>query len=192
LKIVILDCQHFYDLSAKDHERFIAFLVATFGPKLLPCGESMTHLTLDHITKKCKSQVILIYRNKQMSRQFLWPSACFPTPWPNTTSISYLLSFLSRGLTHRNFSVGFISQCVLTPTVWYAFTNLFSSLKNKCALPLAPEKHNWLKRQSPGKGGINIVICDFVDYQAYQFCKEVVNLNLKLLETTDEEFPVTD
>lgn len=197
-QVVILDCQHFYKMALKDHHRFIELLVSAFRGKLLPFNSDMKHLTLNYITETCNSQVILIYRSSNVFKWFLWPSHSFPTPWPNTVSIPYLISFITGGLKQRDLSWGFVTQCVLTPTLWFAcrflfseyndvgFSDIFSfllgSLKNRCVLPLEQEKYNWLKRQSPGVGGINIVISDFVEYKNYQFCKEVINLNLKLLE----------
>jgi hypothetical protein len=125
-QVVILDCQHFYKMALKDHHRFIELLVSAFRGKLLPFNSDMKHLTLNYITETCNSQVILIYRSSNVFKWFLWPSHSFPTPWPNTVSIPYLISFITGGLKQRDLSWGFVTQCVLTPTLWFACRFLFS------------------------------------------------------------------
>lgn len=58
-------------------------------------------------------------------------------------------------------------------------------LRDKCVVPLEKPKYDWLNQQTPGNGGLNIVISDFVDHGDYQFPKEVINLNAKLLRNLD-------
>ncbi|EFA08660.1 PI-PLC X domain-containing protein 2 [Tribolium castaneum] len=177
-EVVILDCQHFFNMGAADHCKFISLLVDTFGAKIQPRTD-LTQLTLLEMTERGK-QVIIIYRS-DLREDFLWPGGSFPTPWADTVFVPKLISFLNQTLKSRNYSLGFVSQCVLTPTVWYVCKNIFSSLVNKCVLPLETAKYDWIRRQRAGPKGVNIVISDFIDYQDYRFCKEVIDLNEKIL-----------
>jgi hypothetical protein len=183
-EVVILDCQHFYAFQQCDHERLMYLLRSTFGHKLLPYMPHMEHISLQYMTTECHYQVVAIYRSDaaRFGQPLLWPSACFPTPWANTDSVSKLIAFLVDKLQNRNNLVGFISQCVLTPTPWFIFKHLLSCLKNQCLVPLEKEKYKWLKNQRPGPDGVNIVISDFVDYDDGTFSKAVIGLNRKLLD----------
>lgn len=122
-EVVILDCQHFFNMGAVEHKKFIKLLVDTFGCKLQPQTD-LTRLSLD-LMHNIRKQVIVIYR-AEIREEFLWPGCCFPTPWPNTVFVPKLFSFLTQGLKNRNFSYGYVSQCVLTPNLWFVCKNIFS------------------------------------------------------------------
>ncbi|RZC35094.1 PI-PLC X domain-containing protein 3 [Asbolus verrucosus] len=181
-EVIILDFQHFYAFQQSDHERLMHLVTSIFSHKLVPYSSHMTDLTLKYM--QSWYQVVAIYRSDaaRFGQPLLWPSACFPTPWANTVSISKLINFLDDRLRNRNSSVGFISQCVLTPSGWFVFKHLFSSLKSKCFVPLEKEKYRWLQKQKPGKGGVNVIISDFVGFKDANFARQVINLNLKLLD----------
>lgn len=122
---MILDCQHFYAFTQANHEEFMDLLSSTFGHKLLPYTPYMDHLSLEYMTTQFHYQVILIYRSDvaRFGQPLLWPSASFPTPWPNTLSVPKLISYLDAGVKKRNYKLGYVSQCVLTPTTWFVFRN---------------------------------------------------------------------
>lgn len=113
-------------MTSDDHRCFISLIIKIFGRKILPYCKSMTNITLESMTRD-NYQVIIIYRaDFSIVEELLWPTVCFPTPWPDTTQISQLISKLNQGLKNRNTSVGFISQCVLTPNIRYVCKNIFS------------------------------------------------------------------
>ncbi|XP_060522263.1 PI-PLC X domain-containing protein 3 isoform X2 [Cylas formicarius] len=183
-EVVILDCQHFYGFTRQTHIRFMQLLTSTFGAKLLPYTEHMDFLTLEYLTTLFGYQVITVYRSDEarFGQPLLWPSANFPNPWPNTYNQTDLFNDLDSGLKSRSLSVGFVSQCILTPSLSYIFKNLFSNLKDKCGFDLEDIRTRWISKQCPGpNGGFNIVIADFVDLSDNLFAKTVINLNLKLL-----------
>ncbi|RZC35554.1 PI-PLC-X domain containing protein [Asbolus verrucosus] len=182
-EVVILDCQHVYVTQQMEHERLIQIFAATFGPKMAPYNRDMEELTLDCLSR-ANRQVLLVYRYGEAmeGHRLLWPSGCLPTPWPDTVSAPKLFEFLNDKLRERDYSVGYVSQCVLTPNSSFIWRHFFGSLKNNLSIPLHRDKCEWLKGQKPGQGGINVVISDFVDYQDYQFSKVVIGLNRKLLE----------
>ncbi|KRT82433.1 hypothetical protein AMK59_4592, partial [Oryctes borbonicus] len=51
-EVVVLDCQHFYEFTSRDHDRLMQLLKATFSVKLLPYSPTMDHLTLHFITER--------------------------------------------------------------------------------------------------------------------------------------------
>ena len=123
---MILDFQHFFNLLLSDHKRLVNQLKSIFGHKLLPYSYSMKHVTLDYM-KEHSYQVLLVYRGDiSHVEEVLWPAMSFPTPWPDTFKIPVLIDFINQGLKNRNCALGFVSQCVLTPTVWFAFRHIFS------------------------------------------------------------------
>ncbi|XP_044252421.1 PI-PLC X domain-containing protein 3 isoform X3 [Tribolium madens] len=170
-EVVILDCQHFYAFEQPHHERFMQLLTAVFGHKLLPYMDHMDHISLQYMTNECRYQAIVVYRSDaaRFGQPLLWPSGCFPTPWANTDSIPELIAFLNDTLKQRDPQMGYISQCILTPSTCFVLTHLFSTLKEQCFLPLEGEKHKWLNGKIPGPGGVNIIISDFVDYEEGAF-----------------------
>ncbi|KAJ3615799.1 hypothetical protein Zmor_008627 [Zophobas morio] len=187
-EVVILDCQHFYAFQQSDHERLMYLLTSTFGHKLLPYMSHMEHISLQYMTE-CRYQVIVVYRSDaaRFGQPLLWPAVCFRNPWAETVSIPKLITFLTDTLKSRNPSMGFVSQCVLTPTTWFVVKHLFSCLKKQCLLPLQRDKYKWLRMQRPGRGGLNIVISDFAEFEDGRFARAVVGLNRKLLREGERD-----
>ncbi|XP_056646502.1 PI-PLC X domain-containing protein 3-like [Diorhabda sublineata] len=182
-EVVILDFQHFYGFTQNEHDRLMQMINKTFGTKLLPYNQHMNYVTLEYMTIQYRYQVICIYRSDaaRFGQPLLWPSRSFPNPWPNTVSKTYLYEYLHNGLKNRPAKLGYITQCILTPPGWYIFKNLYSSLKKKCAIKLEESRSNWIENQSPGEGGMNIIIADFIELSDCKYVKEVVNVNQKLI-----------
>ncbi|KAF2883348.1 hypothetical protein ILUMI_22850 [Ignelater luminosus] len=181
-EVVILDFNHFYALEKIDHNNFLRLLNATFNQKLTPYSHNMQHLTLEYFSK-FRYQVIIVYRSDmaRFQQPNLWPSASFPSPWPQTVSKRELITKLDEGIAGRPNNTSFISQFVLTPTNWFVTKHLFSTLRKQCAKPLTKVIQNWIQKQKVGVGGVNIIICDFIDINDYEFTKEIVSLNAKAL-----------
>lgn len=207
-EVVILDCQHFYGFSSETHNQLIDIMLSLFGDKLLPYTQYMEHINLNYMTRDYRYQVLLIYRHNAarqnrirhtyphspiasnsngstiISRggaEFLWPSACYPTPWPDTMQPDTLIHKLNANLERRNPSYGYVSQFVLTPKPSTILTNLCSSLETICATRLEKRKSIWISRQIAGRTGVNVIISDFIEMSASQFCRDVVSLNAKLM-----------
>lgn len=108
-------------------------LTSTFGHKLLPYTQHMDHITLEFMTTQFRYQVIVIYRSDaaRFGQPLLWPAASWPTPWPNTISISKLFTTLDENLKSRSASKGYISQCLLTPTTWFVCKHVFGKFGNR-------------------------------------------------------------
>lgn len=101
-----------------------------YGHKLVPYANHMDHLTLEYLTTQFHYQVICIYRSDaaRFGQPLLWPSASWPTPWPNTDSISALIRDLNIIVDKRSPEIGHVSQCILTPQTSLVAKNLWSKI----------------------------------------------------------------
>lgn len=179
-EVVILDFQHFYNFTPDDHNRLITFISSLFKDKLCPLPWDISVVTLNWMRDN-KYSVIVIYRNSACeSNNRLWPGFRWPTPWPETTSISVMLKFLTKTLEHRRRNTGLVTQCVITPDVKFVIKNPCGNLAKECALPCHNAIIPWLSDQKPGPNGINVVISDYININNAEFCKTVIALNLKL------------
>lgn len=114
-EVVILDFQHIYRCSPEDHDTYCMTLLDIFEGTVYPCSENMlATCTLDEMANK-HQQVIIIYRDENASTAF-WVDQ-LDTPWPNTTDIGTLRRFLDENVEERMEGHGYVTQCVLTPTV---------------------------------------------------------------------------
>ncbi|CAH0388634.1 unnamed protein product [Bemisia tabaci] len=179
-EIVILDFQHIYNFKDKDHIELISFLHATFSSKICVIPSSLSSVTLRWM-RSHNYQVILIYRNEIVKNlSSFWPLGCWPTPWPDTTSIKSMLNFLTKGLTNRPHGKGYVTQCVLTPDVKYIISHLYSTLKKSCVNRCNHAAIPWILEQKISNCyGINVVIADFIDQENGAFPESVISLNYK-------------
>lgn len=182
-EVVILDFQHFYKFTIHDHGSLSNLIEQTFGNKICRRGVLMRDISLEHMWRH-KCQVIAIYRNSFVNyNDLFWPSGSWITGWPNKINTTELLHYLDRGIATRREDVGFVSQGILTPNIKYIITHIGSSLK-KLAIKNNSKLTQWLSRQSNGRNGVNVIICDFVE--TFTFCEKVVSLNYKSLEKSKE------
>lgn len=180
-EIVILDFQHFYSFSEIDHNRLIETIVRTFPGKLCPVFSTFDHVTLHWLALE-KYQVFVIYRNvTAQNHTNLWPSGLWRTPWPNTVRADKLIDFLNLELQARSLDIGFVSQCLLTPDMPYVVKNLCGTLQRSLVPVCQKAILSWISEKRPGRGGLNIVIADFVSDNHFLFAKTVVQCNTKLL-----------
>lgn len=83
-----------------------------------------------------------------------------------------------------------MTQCVLTPNIWFVVQHPLSNLLNRCAAPCNYAIIPWLEKQQPGRMGVNVVITDYYDFDPakFPFIKTVVLLNRKfVLQSRDED-----
>lgn len=125
--------------------------------------------------------MLVIYRNiYAQNYSNLWPSGLWRIPWPNTTRVDELLDFLDVELQARPLEIGFISQCVLTPDVSFVLKHICGTLQRSLVLLSQKTILSWLSQKRSGRGGLNIVIADFVSDNNYLFCKTVIANNKKM------------
>lgn len=183
-EILILDFQHFYKFDEALHDTLIGIIENIFKGKLCPVFPSFNHISLQWMALK-KYQLFVIYRNiSAISKNNLWFSSLWETPWADTVDPKYLVKFLNDKLEFRNSRTGFVSQCLLTPDTYYVakhpFGNLERDLVGVCRNNILP----WINEKSPGSDGLNIVISDFVSYDDFIFSKTVIQRNVELLKTS--------
>lgn len=181
-EVVILDFQHFYAFTERHHRSLIDKIRHIFRDKMCPIYGKFDHLTLEWLSFR-KYQVFVVYRNIVIRNYTdLWPSGLWPTPWPNTVSTSKLLRFLDSSLQSKVPNIGFVSQCLLTPSVSFVVRhlcgNLHRSLGNRCRSATL----SWIQKNHPGTGGMNIVITDYVSVNSFLFSKLVIQRNVTLLD----------
>lgn len=180
-EFLILDFQHFYSFTDHSHQHLITKIKTIFRMKLCPVYNRLDHISLQWLASE-KYQVLVIYRNIA-ARNYtdLWPSGLWPTPWPDTTNSEEMIAFLNRMIQSRSPNMGFVSQCLLTPNTSYVLKHACGTLldlANKCRDAALP----WINENRPGRGGMNIVITDFVTYSDFIFSKTVIQRNAILLQ----------
>lgn len=184
-EIVILDFQHFYSFTDQDHHRFIDKIQYIFRGKICPVSSRLNHITLQWLVVK-KYQVFIIYRNVYAHNYTnLWPSGLWRTVWPNTIYVNELIDFLNIELQGRSLEAAFVSQCLLTPNTSYVLKHLCGTLQRDL-VPLCQKAIlSWINQKRPGRGGLNIVIADFVSDNNFLFSKTVIQSNMKLLQSRE-------
>lgn len=118
-EVVILDFQHVYNCDREEHQKYCNLIISIFGKKILPrINTDLAQCSLESMTRKGQ-QVIVVYRRFCDEERQFWCSNHFPTPWPNTMSRMRLKEVLDFNIQLRDMDNGFVTQCVLTPTVKY-------------------------------------------------------------------------
>lgn len=225
-EIVLLDMNHFHGLEDHHHQKLVIEIQNIFGDKMVPVQCDARQLTLTQMWKD-HQQVIVFYHHVksgvstpnslQPTFNYLWPGCMIPSPWPRTTRTKDLVDFLDKstfGHTQNGQHTSspsslprpqnsfFVSQGVLTPTVYTVISHVTSSLKDHFARPTAQAVVEWLKTHrkttttnnvgvdgecisqngtdldegQAGAEGVNIVIVDFVDLDQ-SYVETVVKLN---------------
>ncbi|XP_076635169.1 PI-PLC X domain-containing protein 2 isoform X2 [Colletes latitarsis] len=182
-EIVVLDFQHFYSFSETDHRHLVDTILRIFQKRLCPIASSFDHITLRRLNLE-KYQVIVIYRNAYAKNYSnLWPSGLWLTPWPNTVRVDELVDFLNKELQTRTLKIGFVSQCILTPDVSYVLKHICGTLQRDLVPVCRKVILSWINEKRPGRGGLNIVIADFVSDDNFLFCKTVIESNKRLFNS---------
>lgn len=116
-EFIIFDCQHFYNFTHADYERFEDILRKIFANRFYTRHDGrLDELTLNR-ANSIKRQLLVVYRYSHVPKEF-WPSDSWPTPWPNQIKVKKLKSYLNTMISvNRSPHAGYVSQCVLTPPV---------------------------------------------------------------------------
>lgn len=183
-EVVILDFQHFYAFTDEDHRRLVDKIKQIFYGRMCPVT-SFDHVTLRWLVAR-RYQVFVIYRNVYAhSHEYLWPSGLCRTMWPNTVRVNELIDFLNVELQTRPLDIAFVSQCLLTPDTSYVMKHVCGTLQRDL-VPLCQKAIlSWINQKQPGRGGLNIVIADFVSDDNFLFSRTVIQNNSKLLRNPE-------
>jgi len=174
-EVILLDFNHFYDMTSNHHEHLIDILLSVFGDKLCPLldceSTSLQQLWENNL------QVIIFYHNDIIHNHMeFWPGSFIPSPWGNVYSTGKLLSFLEenyqKGRPQDKF---YVTQGILTPDAAYIMKHLMGTLQKDLADKVAAPLVQWLKTKKAGICGINVVIMDFI--QLSDYVPSVIALN---------------
>ncbi|KAJ8687375.1 hypothetical protein QAD02_023169 [Eretmocerus hayati] len=180
-EVIVIDFQHFYAFADAHHRSLIDYVKYLFRGKLCPVYSKFDHISLQWLSSE-RYQVFIVYRNVA-ARNYndLWPSGLWPTPWPNTVNADKLIDFLNDGLQKRSRNFGYVSQCLLTPSTSYIVKHICGSLKKDLSVKCRNVTLPWVKKNSPGSGGLNIVITDYISFDDFVFPRTVIQRNATLL-----------
>lgn len=118
-EVVIVDFQHVYNCDRELHQKYCDIITSIFGERILPRHSTdLTKCTLKRLAKS-GHQVIVVYRKYCDEPRKFWCANNFPTPWPNTMSRRELKETLEQNIQLRDMDNGYVTQCVLTPSVPY-------------------------------------------------------------------------
>lgn len=124
-EIVILDFNHFYEMTAESHVKLVSKIISTFGTALAP-NALTPGVTIGDLWEG-NYQVVVIYHcdsddtkcvNATKDHPQLWPKSSIWSPWPDERDVSKLKSDLINDLGKRSSSHAnqlFVLQGVLTP-----------------------------------------------------------------------------
>ncbi|XP_058794322.1 PI-PLC X domain-containing protein 3 [Phymastichus coffea] len=182
-EVIIVDFQHFYNFDEANHRSLINQIKFIFRGKMCPVYNKFDNITLQWLSLQ-KYQVFVVYRNA-IAQYYtdLWPGGLWPTPWPETVDSTKLVNFLNNGLQKRSRDAGYVSQCLLTPTKTYVTKHICGNLRRNLTPVCRSVTMPWVEQHSPGNGGMNIVITDFVTYDNFSFSRKVIQRNETLLQS---------
>lgn len=174
-EVVLLDLNHFYNVTEDQHNALITAFVEIFGEKVCP-RQDIKDVTLGRLWAN-RQQVLIFYHDPIVKEfEYFWCGKSIPAPWANTESVDKLIAFLSEHYNAGRPADSFhVTQGILTPSTAYVTTHLGGSLRTdmseKAAVPLT----TWLKDKHAGPKGINVCTMDFVQWAS--FVPLVIKLN---------------
>ncbi|XP_052781240.1 PI-PLC X domain-containing protein 2-like [Mya arenaria] len=174
-EVVILDFNHFYDMSDEKHTELIQKLIDICGEKIC-LFVGIENLTLSTMWEN-GLQVIVVYHNKMAGDCCqLWPGHdCIRAPWPNTPSVTKMVAYLEQTTCTCRPVMFHVTQCILTADTGFIMSHLTGGVKGDLAKKANPAALAWLKTKKRGPQGVNIVIADYV--QMDDFTRKVIEIN---------------
>ncbi|GFR68267.1 PI-PLC X domain-containing protein 2 [Elysia marginata] len=173
-EIILLDFNHFYDMTDDNHKALLGRLLSVFGSKLCSVDYPVASMNLEQMIVQGK-QVIVFYQcscSAPEKRQVA-TRASILSPWPNTTDPAQCVDYLTDTFAKPPVADYLVCQGVLTPAVSTVVYNLCGSLR-KLNSTLSPLLMPWLRDT---RDHLNIVLTDFVGEAG--FIETVLKRNLK-------------
>ena len=179
-EIVILDFNHFYNMSPSAHESLADSLRDSFDGIIRAPGKDGTNVTLQEMWAKGE-KVIILYHDKGVIDAYpcFWPGDLICSPWPNTADINHLMEFLENEYKKPSCpkDVFKVTQAILTPQTSTLKHNLIGNLEDFGAKKVNSRVTEWLKELPDSKycDKFNIIIVDFVEIG--DFIPTVISFN---------------
>jgi len=177
-EILLLDFNHFYEMTDTLHAQLAAKLKSLYGTKLIPSSQTV-HASLDTVWS-AGQQVMVCYHNDTISgnNPEFWPGSTIDSPYDDTASTDDLHTFLLNNLkAGGNPNAMYVTQCILTEDATVVIEGFLKSPSNleEYAADLNPTVISWL--QGPFKlPALNIVIINW--YQdTGQYLDTIKSLN---------------
>lgn len=179
-EFVILDFNHFHNMTSVDHREVLILIIKIFGVQILGGDTPMSawSITLDNLWKTPARLMVFYGHPARNEFSFFWSEEYLQSPWANTTSSSALVRFHENNYyqsVRRGEGEFYVWQGVLTPSTGTVIGNLCSSLERKLVPRATSAFLDWIKDKVPSRVGINICCADFVE--KYNFIPSILSLN---------------
>lgn len=186
-EVVILDFNHFYNMTQADHAELLSEIVTRFGYCLVPPPFTSSSfrrwdMTLQNLWST-PYRVIPLYNDHTVDYfPQIWPAGNIESPWCNTSSVNTLITYLEHNYNsrHRFHNDTFYNwQGVLTAQTKDILLHPGSTLERHLADRATPAFVNWLRNDKvPGPREINVCTTDFVE--KHEFIPTVIGLNQRI------------
>lgn len=182
-EFIILDFNHFHNMTAVDHREVLILIINIFGETILGGDTPMSawNMTLENLWKTPARLMVFYGHPSRNEFSFFWSEEYLQSPWANTSSSSDLVNFHQHNYynsARRGSGEFYVWQAILTPSATTIVANLCSSLERKLASRATPAFLDWVKDKVPSRVGINICSADFVE--KYNFIPSILSLNEKV------------
>lgn len=169
-EIVILDFNHFYEMTANSHRSLVSTLISTFSSVLIPRSKTVNATVND--LWSAKQRVVILYDDETsvQTNSQLWFQNSISSTWPNKQDIASLKEVLQEELQNPPMDKFFVLQGILTPDLGMIakglvpFTSDPGSLES-LAENVTPVVVSWIKQLWYDKS-LNIIIVDWAGMSA--------------------------
>ena len=166
-ELLILDFQHFLNLSAADHASLAETIEAAFGGILIPPPQGGVFPTLESVWSS-RQQVIVVYSDESGANDVLashaqfWSRNLLSSKWANTPDPIKLRDYLRAVVKGAPSEQLFVLQGVLTPdtgTIVHGLVGKPKSLRQLAEIA-NPQVISWCITEW-AKMGLNIIMADW-------------------------------
>lgn len=181
-EVVLLDFNHYYNISPTQHQQIVNEVLSLFGSKLCPSPPTINvnTLSLTDCWNKGYQVIAFDHGNDNDLPPQIWSGNYIQSPWANTDNVKDLLTYLENALRNKEQYLPnggfFVTQGIRTPNATDIVAHPLGTLKDAIAVPTTKDVVQWLKlRGADLRPYMNVVIADFVETD--NFCNLVIALN---------------
>ncbi len=188
-EIIILNFQHFYNMSTNDYQNLIQLMKSQWGNKIVKrTKEKINKLSLKKLQND-NQQIILIFdqdhlikspgegsgesfktKNDKLFSKYeeIWSAQdCLYNKWPNTSDQTELHDYLLKIMNKKSEIDGklFVLQGILSPSksmYLNAVTGTYPKNLKELGIRITPEVISWVNNEWYSKH-LNIIMCDWVE-----------------------------
>ncbi|HHG85955.1 MAG TPA: hypothetical protein ENJ82_14505 [Bacteroidetes bacterium] len=180
-EIILLDFNHFYEMTAASHKQLVGEMLTAFGSKMVPAAAGLGTKVSD--LWKAEQQVIVLYDDTEMvsANAQLWSQNAIQSPWPNVQSVDALKTALDKEVADLPGEVFFVLQGILTENTELVVQGLLpgnpGTLEELEAIT-SPKVVGWVQNEW-NDVGLNIVIIDW--FQTTNYLEVIKSIQPKLI-----------